>query len=90
MVVEKFLESEGSAGKIIPMKIITFRVVRVLTTNACAVFGFSRSRTRLLGWTSAISPSALVTTLGFSNMVMVFFGCLSVGGVAKLDPIEAL
>jgi putative ABC transport system permease protein len=43
-----------------------------------------------LGWTTEISPTAVVVAFGFSALVGLFFGLWPARRAARLDPIQAL
>ncbi|MGQ9779555.1 MAG: ABC transporter permease [Bacillota bacterium] len=45
---------------------------------------------RAFGWSTVISPSAVIVAFGLSLLVGVFFGVYPAGRAARLDPIEAL
>ena len=60
-------------------------VLGILTGAGGAV-----AMSRLQGWETVISPTAVVMAFGFSAVVGIFFGMWPARRASLLDPIEAL
>ncbi len=58
--------------------------------GVAAGYGAASLMTRLAAWDTAVAPEAVVTAIGFSAAVGLFFGMWPARRAAILDPIDAL
>ncbi|HSH75265.1 MAG TPA: FtsX-like permease family protein, partial [Longimicrobiales bacterium] len=58
--------------------------------GVAAGYGAAEAITRIAEWETAVSPQAVVTAIGFSAAVGLFFGMWPARRAAILDPIVAL
>jgi len=55
-----------------------------------AGFGAAKILSHLTGWSTVVSPGAVLLALGFSAGVGIFFGLYPARRAASMHPIEAL
>ena len=83
----------GARGKDILLQFLIEALVLAITGGSIGILmgvGGSWLISRFAGWSTMISPGAILLAFGFSGAVGVFFGFYPARKASLLDPIEAL
>ena len=83
----------GAKNSFIRLQFIIESMILCLVGGCLGIllgFGLGAVAAKLLGYSASAPVSAIITAVGFSMTIGLFFGYYPANKAAKLDPIEAL